>query len=317
MLSRHAENLFWIGRYVERAENTARLLDVTYHAVLEAAIERTPADMWAELLETLLLEDEIDTSALGGGDAVGELLLADKTHPGSIPSLVARARENARTTREWTSAEVWEVLNDLHISLGRMNLLDAARNQPYEVLRTVKWTCHTVNGAVEATMPRGEGYLFYVIGVRMERALITTRVLNVWRRRLGDIGSQAAFVEWVKILKSVSAHESYLRAYQASMDGDRVLAFLLQAPDLPRSILNCLSEVSDRLQQLDTGSVGIASQRWAGRIRSRVEFADLALLDIGVFLQEIENEVAGLTHEIESSYFRPTSSVYMHSYEAF
>lgn len=208
MLSRHAENLFWIGRYVERAENTARLLDVTYHAVLEAGTERKPADMWTELLETLLLEDEVDLASLGGGEAVGQLLLADKSHPGSIPSLIGKARENARTTREWTSAEVWEVLNDLHLSLGRTDLVDAARNRPYEVLRTVRWACHTVNGAVEATMPRGEGYFFYLIGGRMERALITARVLNVWRRRLGDIESQAAFVEWVKILKSVSAYET-------------------------------------------------------------------------------------------------------------
>lgn len=315
MLSRHAQNLFWIGRYVERAENTARLLDVTYHGVLEAGSDRVPSEMWAELLETLFLEEEIGD--LGEGDAVGELLLADRDHAGSIVALIARARENARTTREWISAEVWETLNDLHLTLNRLDLVDAARTRPYEVLRMVKSACQAVNGAVDATMPRGEGYRFFLIGERIERALTTARVINVWQRRLGDVSAQAAFVEWVKILKSVSAYESYLRAFQASMDGDRVLAFLLQSSDFPRSVLNCLEHGEELLSNLDTGDVGIEARRAAGRIRSQVEFADLASVELANFLDRTEEGIAGLATQIENAYFRPRSSVLMHSYEAF
>ncbi len=315
MLSRHAENLFWIGRYVERAENTSRLLDVTYHGVLEAGSDRSPTEMWAELLETLFLEEEIDS--IDEGDAVGEFLLADSDHHASIPALIARARENARTTREWVSAEAWETLNDLYLSLNRIDLVEAARTRPYEVLRMVKSACQAINGSVEATMPRGEGYRFFLIGERIERALTTARVLSVWQRRLGPVGAQAAFVEWVKILKSVSAYESYLRAYQASMDGNRVLAFLLQSPDFPRSVLNCLAHGEELLNALGTGDVGREARRVAGLMRSQVEFADLTGQDLADFLGRVESGIAELAAEVEAAYFRPTSSVLMHSYEAF
>ena len=248
---------------------------------------------------------------------MGELLLADPDHSSSIVSLVARARENARTTREWISAEAWEGLNDLHLTLHRTDLIQAARSRPYEVLRTVKTACQAINGSVDATMPRGEGYHFFLLGQRIERALTTARVLNVWHRRLGDVGSQAAFVEWVKMLRSVSAYESYLRAHQASMNGDRVLAFLLQSGDFPRSVLNCLAHGQELLGRLETGEVGQEARRAAGVARSRVEFANLATLDLSTFLDQVEAGVADLSAEIEGAYFRPTSSVVMHSYEAF
>jgi uncharacterized alpha-E superfamily protein len=315
MLSRHAENLYWIGRYVERAEDTGRLLDVTYHTVLEAGSGRLPSEMWAELLETLFLEDEIEVS--GEGDGIGELLLADREHAGSVASLIARARENARITREWISAEVWETLNDIHQFLLRTDLVEAARNRPYEVLRTVKASCQAVNGSIDAAMPRGEGYRFFLMGQRIERALLTARVISVWHRRLGGVNAQAAFAEWVKILKSVSAYESYLRAHRASMAGDRVLAYLLQSRDFPRSVLHCLSQVEALLGDLAGGDTGASARRVAGRIRSLVEFSDPAALDLASFLQSVESGIVELGSEVERAYFRPAGSVVMHSYEAF
>jgi uncharacterized alpha-E superfamily protein len=318
MLSRHAENLFWIGRYVERAEDSARLLDVTYHGLLEAGSERASADVWSECLEMLMLEDEgIET---GGADDVGERLIADADEPGSLISIVARARENARTTREQLSQEVFEALNDLHLFLGGTDLVSAARDRPYEVLRTVKSSCQAVNGSVDASMPRGEGYRFFLIGQRLERALITSRVLRVWHRRLGGLASQAAFSEWVRLLKSVSAYEAYLRTYRAAMEESRVLAFLVQAPDFPRSVIHGLRMVESLLDELGMGEVGASVRRSAGRLRSGVEFADLAHLDdrgLEIFLEGIETGVLELANTVETAFFRPSGTVYMHSYEAF
>jgi uncharacterized alpha-E superfamily protein len=266
MLSRHAENLFWIGRYVERAEDTARLLDVTYHSLLEAGSERAPAEVWSECLEMLMIEDEgIDVSA---EDDIGERLIADLTETGSLIAIVGRARENARTTREWLSVEVFEALNDLHLFLGATDLVSAARERPYEVLRMVKTSCQAVNGSVDASMPRGEGYRFFLIGQRLERALITSRVLRVWHRRLGGVASQAAFSEWVRLLRSVSAYEAYLRTYRASMEEALVLASLVQSPDLPRSMMHCLRMVEVLLEELDMGEIGAHVCREAGRLRS-------------------------------------------------
>ncbi|MFZ0013494.1 MAG: alpha-E domain-containing protein [Acidimicrobiia bacterium] len=318
MLSRHAENLFWIGRYVERAEDTARLLDVTYHGLLEAGSEREPADVWSECLEMLMIEDEdIDIAA---EDDIGERLIADRSEAGSLIAIVGQARENARTTREWLSVEVFEALNDLYLFLSATDLVSAARERPYEVLRTVKTSCQAVNGSVDASMPRGEGYRFFLIGQRLERALITSRVLRVWHRRLGGVASQAAFSEWVRLLRSVSAYEAYLRTYRASMEEALVLASLIQSPDFPRSVIHCLRMVENLLEELDMGERGAPVCREAGRLRSSVEFADLGVFDhrgLDRFLEGIETDLVGLAATVEKAYFRPAGPVFMHSYEAF
>lgn len=316
MLSRHAENLFWIGRYIERAEDTARLLDVTYHGLLEAGSERDPTEVWSECLEMLMLEDEgIDT-----GTTVGERLIADRSEPGSIVSMVARARENGRTTRELLSIEVFEALNDLYLFLVGTDLVTAARERPYEVLRTVKSSCQAVNGSVDASMPRGEGYRFFLMGQRLERSLITARVLRVWHRRALELGSQAAFSEWVRLLRSVSAYEAYLRTFRAAMEESKVLAFLVQSPDFPRSVLHCLRMVEGLLDELDMPDVAAQVRREAGRLRSQVEFADMARhvgQGLDGFLETIEEGVLGLAGSVEKAYFRPAGPIFMHSYEAF
>jgi uncharacterized alpha-E superfamily protein len=316
MLSRHAEDLFWIGRYIERAEDSARLLDVTYHTVLEAGTDRPPEELWAELLETLFLEDEVP--AAESGEQVGELLIADRGYPGSLPSIIGRARENARTTREWLSVEVWESLNDLHLDLGRIDLASLAPNRPYEVLQMVKSSCQAVHGALEGSMPRGEGYRFLILGQRLERALITARVLTVWHRRLGGFASPGAYAEWVKLLRSVSAYEAYLRSHRASMEGVRVLTFLLQSPDLPRSVISCLKLIESLLVELEFGG-GASLRRTAGRVRSNVEYVDVDTLgdQLVPFLEEVESGILGLAREIERGYFRPSTGTFMHSYEAF
>lgn len=318
MLARHAENLFWIGRYVERAEDSARLLDVTYHGLLEAGSERTATDVWSECLEMLMLEDEGIGETIE--ETIGERLIADKSEPGSIISIESKARENARTTREQLSSEVFEALNDLHLYLMRTDLVAAARDRPYEVLRTVKSSCQAVNGSVDASMIRGEGYRFFLIGQRLERALISSRVLRVWHRRLGPMASQAAFSEWVRLLRSVSAYEAYLRHYHAAMEQGQVVAFLLQSADFPRSVLHCLRMVESLLGELVSGDIGSAVAREAGRVRSDVEFADLPTLhltSLEAHLESVESGVLDLANSIETTYFRPAGPLFMHSYEAF
>lgn len=317
MLARHAENLFWIGRYVERAEDTARLLDVTYHGVLEAARERAPEEVWQECLEMLMLEDEGIEAV---GDTIGPRLIADPNEPGSLLSTIGRARENARTTRELLSIEVFEALNDLYLFLRGTDLVFVSRDRPYEVLRRVKYSCQTVNGSVDASMLRGDGYRFFLIGQRLERALITSRVVRVWHRRLVEFPAPAAFSEWARLLLSVSAYEAYLRTYRASMEENLVLRFLVRSADFPRSVLHCLRMVESLLTELGTGAVEAQMRRKSGSLRSQVEFADLGVLDrVGLdrFLEAVEDGTLDLARSIESSYFRPVGPVFMHSYEAF
>jgi uncharacterized alpha-E superfamily protein len=317
MLARHAEDLYWIGRYLERAEDTARMLDVTYHGALEGETGRATADMWAELLEVLYLEDEpieLDTTP---GDRVGALLLADREFVGSIPALVTNARDNARATREWLSAEVWEALNELFLRLAHIDLSLAANGQPYDVLRTVRSLCHAATGAVEASMPRGEGHRFFTIGQKIERAMMTTRHLRVWQRRLRDVAVPTAYAEWIKLLKSVSAYEAYLRENRADMEGERVQQFLFQSVEFPRSVYHCLAACEQMLLPMVSAGYGSDARRRVGKVKALVEFASAANLGDVDFVELVEKEIAGVNEAIERDFFRPDAGIQMYSFEAF
>ncbi len=320
MLARHAEDLYWIGRYLERAEDTSRMLDVTFHSVLEASSDRSPEDLWSELLEVLFLEDVAELRGPAMSEAIGSSLLTDADNPSSIVSLLGRARHNARTVREWLSSEVWESINELHLELHNRDLAALARNRPYDLLRRLKAGLQGVSGAVEASMPRSDAHRFLMLGQMLERGLITARVVSVWHARLGMFSGGAAYAEWVKLLRSVSAYEAYLRDHQASMDANRVLQFLIQSDVFPRSVLYCLTQSERQLEALLGGQVGQSSRRSVGRLRAETEFADPAALgpeSLDRFLHRLEEELIELTEEIQRDYFRPSSVMAMHSYEAF
>jgi uncharacterized alpha-E superfamily protein len=317
MLARHAEDLFWIGRYLERAENTVRMVDVTYHAVLESYGTRAVEELWAELAEVLFLEDEIARPDAG----LGPLLIADESNPASVMWLLRRARDNARTTREWLSAEFWEAINGLLWDWQAADLGSGVELKPYDVFRVVKAGLHTLTGVAEATMPRAEGYQFFDLGRMIERASLSTRVLAVWHRRLGGFSDSAAFTEWVVLLKSLAAYEAYIRAHRASLVPERVLEFLLRSPELPRSVHYTLTRVESHLSELAAGSIGQRPRRAVGRLRSSVEFAEPAYLDrdqLAEFLDATERAILELARMIEAEYFQVSAAdATLHAYEAF
>lgn len=317
MLARHAEDLFWIGRYLERAENTVRMVDVTYHAVLEAYGTRPVEELWVELTEVLFLEDEITEP----GPGLGPRLIADESNPASVMWLLRRARDNARTTREWLSAEFWEAINGLLLDWRTADLASQVELRPYDVFRVVKAGLHTLAGVAEGTMPRAEGYLFFDLGRMIERASMATRVLSVWHRRLGGFAASAAFTEWVVLLKSLAAYEAYIRAHRASMVPERVLEFLLRSPELPRSVHYTMTRVESHLTELAGGEVGHRARRAVGRLRSSVEYTESANLDrdqLAEFLDATERSILELARTIEADYFQVTAAdATLHSYEAF
>ena len=317
MLARHAEGLFWMGRYLERAEDTARMLDVTYHGALEIGTDSASSNVWAELLEVLYLDDVLEDRDVAPGERIGNLLMADRDFPASIPALVQAARENARGTREWLSAEVWEAINGLYLRLGRVDLEQSSRTQPYDVLRIVRSGCQAAAGSVEASMPRGEGHRFFTLGQRFERAMMTIRHLRVWRRRLADLAVPTAYAEWIKLLRAVSAYEAYLRDYRAEMDGVRVLQFLLQSPDFPRSVFHCVNACERMLVPMVAAGHGEEARRQVGRVRSTVEFASVGDLEDLAFIESLEDEITEINGCIESDFFRPDAGTNMHTFEVF
>jgi uncharacterized alpha-E superfamily protein len=304
MLARVAENMFWMGRYVERAEDTALLLDVTYHGLLESAVQEEH-EAWRTLLEVLHALPGYGDRPYGGED-VARYLVLDQANPGSIVSSVARLRENARSVRELVSTELWQVVNNFYLDLRARDLAADLERQPHGLYGMVKLRCQTIYGVASETMPRDDGWRFIALGRMLERAEMTCRLLNVRYRQLTG-SPHAGFHDWVQVLKSASAYEAYRKSYQVQMDPGHVVEFLLFRENFPRSVLFCLRSAEAHLARL--GPVGEVTrpQRLLGRIRAELEFRDLPeLLDEGLhrFLDRVQEQVWAVAEAVADQFFR-------------
>lgn len=319
MLARLAENLFWAGRYTERAEDTARMLDVTYHTQLESPSGEAD-EAWEQLLEVLHLRAAY-TGPLRSR-AVMRYLMLDPDNPGSVTASVSRARENTRSVRELVSQELWEAINDLHLMLGARDLMSELEDQPYDLFRAVRRASMTIYGVASETMPRDEAWRFMALGRLLERAEMTCRLIDVRyvqlvalsgpSQRLGAAGSEAArgpdrrdFHHWIAVLKSASAFEAYRRRYRASMDPADVVEFLLLEPDLPRSVLYSLRSARFQLDALRDGRPSRAA-RQLGRTGAALEFRDVAeLFDVGLstFLEDVQLQIAEVAESVAAEFF--------------
>ena len=257
MLARHAESLFWMGRYMERAEDTARMLDVTYHGLLESPPDEATRS-WLDLLSVLNLDQgfaERHTEVTAA--IVSEFLVLDEKNPGAIVSSVGRARENARSVRELISTELWEAVNMFWLELLARNLRVDLEQQPYELYGLVKRRCQTVNGVAAETMPRDDGWRFLMLGWMLERTEMTCRLLNVRYGELAGATDLGGFHVLVGALKSASASEAYRKAYGAAMDPGRVVEFLLLSRTFPRAF--CIA--SARPSAIWEGSLQVSRSR--------------------------------------------------------
>ncbi|MCX8563797.1 alpha-E domain-containing protein [Mycolicibacterium mucogenicum] len=284
MLARNAESLYWIGRYVERADDTARILDVTVHQLLEDSsvvpdlASRTllrvlgieppaaPLDMWSLT----------DLVAFGRGDGQN-----------SIVESISAARENARGAREVTSTEMWECLNTTYNALAERERA-ARRLGPHEFLSFVEGRAAMFAGLADSTLSRDDGYRFMMLGRAIERVDMTVRLL------LARVGDSASSPAWVTVLRSAGAHDTYLRTYRGVLDAGRVVEFMLLDRLFPRSVFYSLRLAERHLDELHNrphdriGATGEA-QRLLGRARSELEF-----LQPGLLLDSLEDRLAGL-----------------------
>jgi uncharacterized alpha-E superfamily protein len=287
MLSRIAESLFWIGRYVERADDTARLLDAFVHRALE--------DPWADedsACRTLLAILGVDPEKVGGplDSMVAMRLLAfDDSNPTSIAGALAHARDNARGARETLSSELWECLNVTWQQLPHQRR-EAERLGPYTYLRFVRERCAMLSGLADATLSRDDGWRFLVLGRSLERADMTARLLTV-RLQSGE-----GAPEWSTLLTACGAHESFLRTHGASIEPARVAEFLLLDRQFPRSVVHALQAAEDRLMELAAARErsGTAEEglRAIGGVRTTLEYADTTTL-----LEELPGHV----HRVEAA----------------
>jgi uncharacterized alpha-E superfamily protein len=268
MLSRIAESLYWIGRLVERAEDTARLLDVHVSVLLEDTTA-DEQDMCRRVLATLGVGDS-DNDAC---DTTEQLLELTAYSPaGPITGALATARENARTVREAISSEMWEALNTTRNALATQRSR-GRRVGPQEFFSYVKLRTALVSGLADTTLSRDDGWYFLALGRNLERVDMTVRILSVGGA-LGD--PQLASVA---LLRACGAFEAYLRTYRAAVATRQVAEFLLLDRLFPRSVFSALSEAERALRMLTptpTGRTGVADRGLLalGRARTALEFAD-------------------------------------------
>src|SRR6476661_6332110 len=240
MLARNAQSLYWIGRYVERADDMARILDVAVHQLLDDA--SVDPDRTSRLLLRVLGIDAPDTPL--DVRSVTELVAFSRNQVGSIIDSLASARENARGAREVTSSEMWECLNTTYNGLAERERA-SKRLGPHEFFRYVEERAAMFAGLADSTMSRDDGYRFLLLGRSIERVDMIVRLLL---SRAGDRTSSPA---WVTVLRSAGAQDTYLRTYRGALDANLVVEFILLDRLFPRSVFHALRQAETCLAELD------------------------------------------------------------------
>jgi uncharacterized alpha-E superfamily protein len=308
MLSRVAESLFWIGRYVERSENTARLLDVNYYATLEAA--GVVSKQWSPLL-SISGSEHAFREHRGRADArsVPAWLAFDRNNPGSIGSSIARARENARGLRDRIPSEMWEAINKAYLSLCFQDEGILDRDELHEYCVAAREASHLFFGIAFATLPRDEGWSFLRAGQMLERGDNTLRLLQVrYRQKTGDLPQVAVHNHrWVAVLKSASAYEAYQKRRHAGLDPRTIAQFLLLDADFPRSVRYCARNLQETLTHIGRAQPDANCDllREAAWLYARLEYAgiDDILTREEPGLEKLLGEFNALGHAIHEAYF--------------
>ena len=291
MLSRVADSLYWMSRYLERAEHTARLLDVNLNQMLESA---QYADLrWERLFKSLRIP------ALESDDPyrIAQYLMFDTSNSASIVSCLAAARENARQVREQISSEMWEQLNRLYLRVKRTTIEEIWHAQPHIFLARVKEGIQLFQGVTDATMNHSEGWHFIRVGCYIERASQTSMLLDVHFHSLMEIqepftSASLDYMSWVGLLRSCASFESYCKVYTANIQPNRIAEFLLLNVETPRSIHFAATMIQNALQSItkittvrNAGRV----ERLAGRLRASLDYDQIDEIMSGSLHSYLEN----------------------------
>ena len=317
MLARLAASLFWMARYLERAEHTARLLDVNYHAIVEAPLavggRRIVAEQWAPLLRITgsdtAFREHFDRA---DGASVVAWLTMHPANPGSIRASLGFARENARALRDRISTETWEVINRNYHTLASGSSTAPGDDDLHDYCEAVREANHLVMGIIDATLPRDLGWHLLRAGRSLERADNVIRTL-MNRGRRADDGPVADGLEahrMMALLKSMSAYEAFRKRHHGAPEPRAVAQYLLLDPDFPRSLRHSLHELHDAIVTL--GRYGAARpeaerlERQIGWLAARVAYCPDVdrILEAGEpSLETLLDDVAGCADEIARTYF--------------
>jgi uncharacterized alpha-E superfamily protein len=307
MLSRVAERIYWAARYLERIENTVRLIGVYDKLMFD--LPRSIGLGWYNLI-TINSADEAFMERYKNQDErnVVKFLLGDDTNYSSVASCLKYARENLRTTRDVIPAESWEMINELHLFVVENLQQGINRSQRYNFLDGVIKSCQQIQGLLMGTMPRDVVWYFMKLGRNIERADMTTRILDAGVRAQMQIsGDEDAInseqIIWGNVLRSLGADQSYRRTVRASVKSELVAQYIIEDPAFPRTLSYCLSAIIDSLEHLPKNETVLNDvQKIRKTLSKTVNYNDLGE-PMKDYLNDLQLDIAAIHSHISQNWF--------------
>ena len=320
MLSRVADSLYWMSRYIERAENNARIADVNLQLLLDLTNQREddPQQQWSAIISSLE-ENELFASLYEApdGKAVIDFVSLQKKNPNSVYSCLALARENARTTSEQISSEMWEQINRLYLFVKSDSAKKLVRTSPYEFFKRIIAGSHLFQGITDATMTHGEGWDFIRIGKLLERADCTSRILDVKYHILlpsgEQVGGNVDTIQWMSLLKSCSALEAYRKIYVDQVTPWKVAEFVIIHSAFPRSIRFSVDGFDAALHHIsgsNESKFANDAERLSGRLRSDLDYitiGDIFKFGLHEYLETIQERLVEISDAMHATYCAESS----------
>ncbi len=315
MLSRTADHLFWMARYTERAENTARMLDVNVQTEMLPQSAAAAQQGWRAMLgiSELLSAFEKRYAVIGRREVL-DFMARDPANPSSIVACLTQARENARAVRGVLTTEVWETHNTTWLQMHDLLKDGMLERDPSEFFEWVKYRSHLSRGVSIGTMLKDEAFHFVRLGTFLERADNTARILDVKFHGANHSAyarpedeAQLEFYYWAAILRSVSDFEIYRKVYRDVITPQRVAELLMLREDMPRSLLACMEEVVENLQQV-RNDLSAETERFAGKLHAELKFANIdEILASGLhsYLTSFLEKVYALGNRISRDFLVP------------
>lgn len=256
MLGRTAQNLFWLSRYIERAENMARMLEVGYRMSLTSRREGGASEHLVSMMQAAEV-DELFNAQHEVADVarVSQFMLFDEVNPSSVRACLTAARTNARSVRTALTSDVWQAINSAYLEFSQLRPRDVTGSRLVELLQWVRQVSHQYRGAMLSTVLRNDGYAFSQMGNFVERADNTARILDmkyyVLLPRVTLVGGDVDIQQWTLILRAASAHRSYRHVYKDRYKAWNIADYLILSPQMPRSLVFCLDWINRTIDMLE------------------------------------------------------------------
>lgn len=306
MLSRVAERMYWFGRYIERTENTARLVNVNANLLLDMPV--VVKHVWDSLINiTGNADNFFEKYEKAEERNVIRYLLADESNFGSLVCSIRMMRENIRTTREIMPSEVWEHINGFYL-YARSDVQKAlGRKGRHDFLNTTISFCHQITGLLSGSMSHGEAYNFIRIGRNLERADMTTRIVDVGCMNLltdkVDIPETFDNILWMNVLRSITAYQMYRQHVRDRVNGEDVVSFLMQDVEFPRALAHCLGELNQCATKMPRNDNPLRSITRVQRMISEMNVAKLFENDLHEFIDQLQIELADIHTQVAHTWF--------------